>query len=477
MRIVVVGCGYVGLVSAACFAKLGHDVVCVDVNSARIAMLNAGQCPIYEPGLGRLIMNGRKAGRLSFAEALPALDTHVGFVLIAVGTPPSNTGAADLTSVFAVALDIAAKARDRVVVVTKSTVPAGTGDAIERLIRTARPDLEVAVASNPEFLREGSALDDFFKPDRIVIGTEDAHAHDVLTAAYASLIEDGVPCVATTRTAAEITKYAANAFLALKITFINEIANLCEAASADVRHVARGIGLDKRIGRDFLNAGPGYGGSCFPKDTSALAATAREYGLSLRLVEEAILVNEERKYAMGHRVIEAMGGNVRGKTVAILGLTFKPNTDDMRDSPTIALISVLQQAGAKIRAFDPKGMKNAADYLRGVTYARDGYDCVAGAHCAVLATEWAEFQQLDLARLASRLAAPLFVDLRNAFKPEDLLRVGLQAIGMGYPPLQSRQDAAPATAAKSQPRQAALVRAGSDADAKRGQTAALLTVH
>ncbi|RIK87370.1 MAG: UDP-glucose 6-dehydrogenase [Hyphomicrobiales bacterium] len=433
MRIIVVGCGYVGLVSGACFAELGNDVVCVDTNPARIAALNGGDCPIYEPGLERLIACNRQAGRLAFAEALPFLGNDVDLVMIAVGTPPARTGGADLSSVFAVAEAIAARAHERVVVVTKSTVPAGTGDAIERLIAAARPDLDLSVASNPEFLREGSALADFLRPDRVVIGTQDARARNALMRLYRPLTDAGVPLLSTTRTAAEITKYAANAFLALKITFINEIADLCEAAAADVRDVARGIGLDRRIGEDFLRAGPGYGGSCFPKDTSALAATARELGMSLRLVEEAILVNEERKYAMGHRVIDAMGGDVGGKTVAVLGLTFKPDTDDMRDSPALALISVLQQAGAFVRVYDPQGMDNAAEFLAGVAFARDGYDCVAGAHCAVLATEWAELRQLDLSRIAASLAVPVFVDLRNAFDPAALADAGLMASGIGYP--------------------------------------------
>lgn len=450
MRIVVVGCGYVGLVSGACLARLGNTVTCVDANAVKIAALNSGHCPIYEPGLTRLIAQGRKAGRLFFTETLPEIGSQVDMVLIAVGTPPGRTGAADLSAIFAVATEIAAKTLDCALVVTKSTVPPGTGDAIERLIRNARPDIALSVASNPEFLREGSALSDFMRPDRVVIGTQDAHARSVLEKIYRPLTDTGVPMVATTRTAAELTKYAANAFLALKITFINEIADLCEVAEADVRHVARGIGLDRRIGVDFLRAGPGYGGSCFPKDTSALAATARELGMSLRLVEEAILVNEERKFAMGHRVIEAMGGTVRGRTIAVLGLTFKPNTDDMRDSPSLALISVLQQNGATVRVYDPQGMGNAAEFLSGVTYARDAYDCAAGAHCVVLATEWAEFSQLDLPRLAGCLATPVLVDLRNALDPATLAMAGLSASGIGYPkPAIIAAPTAPATAATS----------------------------
>jgi len=433
MRVIVVGCGYVGLVSGACFAELGNEVVCVDANPARIAELEAGHCPIYEPGLEELIARNRQAGRLSFARCLPFLGPDVDLVMIAVGTPPARGGGADLSAVHAVAEEIALKAHARIVVATKSTVPPGTGDAVERIIRAARPGLDVSVASNPEFLREGSALSDFLRPDRIVIGTQDPQARIALMRLYRPLTDAGAPLVATTRIAAEITKYAANAFLALKITFINEIADLCEAAAADVRDVAHGIGLDHRIGKEFLRAGPGYGGSCFPKDTSALAATAREFGMSLRLVEEAILVNEERKYAMGHRIIDAMGGDVRGKTVAVLGLTFKPNTDDMRDSPALALISVLQQAGASVRVYDPQGMDNAAGFLTGVAFTRDGYECVAGAHCAVLATEWAEFRQLDLARVAARLAAPVFVDLRNAIDPAALAKAGLAASGIGYP--------------------------------------------
>lgn len=433
MRIVVVGCGYVGLVSGACLARLGNTVVCVDANPVKIAALNSGHCPIYEPGLDRLIAQGRRAGRLFFTETMPDIGCEVDLVMIAVGTPPDRTGAADLSAIFAVAREIAAKAIDHVLVVTKSTVPPGTGDAIERIIRSARPQIAVSVASNPEFLREGSALSDFLRPDRIVTGTQDSYAHAVLEKLYRPLTDNGVPLVATSRTAAEITKYAANAFLALKITFINEIADLCEVAVADVRQVARGIGLDRRIGTDFLRPGPGYGGSCFPKDTSALAATAREFGTSLRLVEEAILVNEERKFAMGHRVIEAMGGGVGGKTVAVLGLTFKPDTDDMRDSPALAVISVLQQAGASVRVYDPQGMGNAAEFLTGVTYTSDAYDCVGGAHCTVLATEWSEFTKLDFDRLAALMAAPTFVDLRNALDPAVLAKAGLSAVGIGCP--------------------------------------------
>jgi UDPglucose 6-dehydrogenase len=431
MRIVVVGCGYVGLVSGACLARLGNTVICVDANPVKIAALNSGHCPIYEPGLDRLIAQGRRGGRLHFTDMMPEIGSEIDLVMIAVGTPPDRSGAADLSAIFAVARDIAANAHDHVLVVTKSTVPPGTGDAIERMIHSARPELALSVASNPEFLREGSALTDFLRPDRIVIGTQDSYAQAVLEKLYRPLTDHGVPLVATSRTAAEITKYAANAFLALKITFINEIADLCEVALADVRHVARGIGLDHRIGTDFLRPGPGYGGSCFPKDTSALAATAREFGTSLRLVEEAILVNEERKYAMGHRVIDAMGGGVGGKTVAVLGLTFKPDTDDMRDSPSLAVISVLQQAGACVRVYDPQGMGNAAEFLTGVTYASDAYDCADGAHCVVLATEWAEFAQLDLQKLAALMVAPLLVDLRNALDPAALALAGLSVLGIG----------------------------------------------
>jgi UDPglucose 6-dehydrogenase len=433
MRIVVVGCGYVGLVSGACFAAMGNIVTCVDADAARVANLNAGHCPIYEPGLERLVADGRQTGRLAFAGSLPFLDAEVDLVMIAVGTPPARSGEADLSCIFAVAEKIAAMAHERVTVVIKSTVPPGTGDAVEHQIAAARPDLDLCVASNPEFLREGSALADFMRPDRIVVGTQDVRARNMLKRLYSPLTDAGVPLLSTTRTAAEITKYAANAFLALKITFINEIADLCEAAAADVRDVARGIGLDRRIGEDFLRAGPGFGGSCFPKDTSALAATARGLGMSLRLVEEAILVNEERKYAMGHRVIDAMGGDVAGKIVAVLGLTFKPDTDDMRDSPALALIAVLQQRGARVRVYDPQGMENAALCLADVVFARDGYDCVAGAHCAVLATEWAELRRLDPARIAASMAGTVFVDLRAAFDPAVLIAAGLSACGVGYP--------------------------------------------
>ena len=431
MRIVVVGCGYVGLVSGACFAEMGNVVTCVDTDAARIADLNAGCCPIYEPGLEQLIAWNRRAGRLDFAGGLPVLDGGVDLVMIAVGTPPARSGEADLTSIFAVAEEIAVMAHGRVIVVIKSTVPAGTGDAVERLIAAVRPDLDLSVASNPEFLREGSALADFMRPDRVVIGTQDLRARHALARLYRPLTDAGVPLLATTRTAAEITKYAANAFLALKITFINEIADLCEKVGANVQDVARGIGLDNRIGPKFLHAGPGYGGSCFPKDTLALLKTAQDYDAPQRIVEAVVAVNDKRKRAMGRKVIAAMGGSVRGKTVGILGLTFKPNTDDMRDSPAISIIQALQDAGATIRAYDPEGVEQAKAVLDDITYCDGAYQAAEGADALVIVTEWDEFRGLDLKRIKASLTAPVLVDLRNIYPRDEAEAAGFvyHAIG------------------------------------------------
>jgi UDPglucose 6-dehydrogenase len=434
MRIVIVGTGYVGLVSGTCFAEIGHDVLCVDRDAGKIASLNQGHVPIYEPGLAPMIERNCRTGRLSFATSMPALDRSVDVVVIAVGTPPSANGhGADLSAVYAAATEIAEKAQDGVLVLTKSTVPAGTGEALEHLIAQRRPGLRFTVASNPEFLREGSAIADFLRPDRIVIGTDDPHAIEVLKQLYAPIAASGTPVVCTSRATAEIIKYSANAFLALKISFINEVADLCEVAMADVRDVAIGMGLDHRIGPDFLAAGPGFGGSCFPKDAAALVTTAQELGVNMRLVESAISVNEKRKHAMGLRVIRAMGGQAMRKSVAVLGLTFKANTDDMRDAPSLALISALQKAGAKVRVYDPEGMTRAAEHLLDVEYARSSYECVEGVDCAVLVTDWKEFTDLDLHRLGNLMRSRVFIDLRNAIDPAKLLGAGfrLHAIGRG----------------------------------------------
>jgi UDPglucose 6-dehydrogenase len=461
MRLIIIGSGYVGLVSGACFAELGNEVLCIDCDPAKIARLERGDMPIFEPQLEHMITRNVAAGRLAFAANLPAFGPEVDVVFIAVGTPPlANGQGADLTCVFAAAADIAAKALSGVVVATKSTVPAGTGDAIERLMCEARPRLRVAVASNPEFLREGSAINDFMYPDRVVIGTDSPVAQRVLSTLYEPLAAAGAPIVSTGRRGAEIIKYAANAFLATKIAFINEIADFCEAAGADIGEVAAGVGLDRRIGGAFLQAGPGYGGSCFPKDSAALLATAQEHGVHLRLVESTMAVNESRKRAMGRRVVAALGGNVHGKTIAVLGLTFKPNTDDIRDAPALALIASLQKAGAKIRAYDPQGMGHARAMLKRVNFAESAHECAAGADCVVLATEWSEFKTLDPMRLACIVKSRLVVDLRNALDATRYAQAGFTFYGVGRKPL-AAQPLAPVTAVRS------MVATGRLAHAKR----------
>jgi UDPglucose 6-dehydrogenase len=432
MRLIILGSGYVGLVSGACFAELGNEVLCVDCDAAKVARLERGDIPIYEPHLSEMITRNVAAGRLAFAAALPAFGPEVDAVFIAVGTPPQANGqGADLGYVHAAATDIAAKAISGVVVVTKSTVPVGTGDAIERLIREARPGLPVAVASNPEFLREGSAIADFMHPDRIVVGSDSPVAQRVLSTLYAPLAEAGAPIVSTGRRGAEIIKYAANAFLATKIAFINEIADFCEVTGADIGEVAVGVGLDRRIGGAFLHAGPGYGGSCFPKDTAALLATAQDHGITLRLVESTIAVNDARKRAMGRRVTAALGGEVQGKIVSVLGLTFKPNTDDMRDSPSLALIASLQRAGAIVRAYDPQGMGHARAMLEHVAFTESAYECVSGADCIVVTTEWSEFKALEPTRLARLVRSRLIVDLRNAIDAPRYAEAGFTVHGIG----------------------------------------------
>jgi UDPglucose 6-dehydrogenase len=422
------------LVSGACFADFGHEVCCVDVDPAKIEALNQGRIPIYEPGLAELVAKNVREGRLTFTTNLADPVAAADAVFIAVGTPSRRgDGHADLSYVYQAARDIAAAMRRYTVVITKSTVPVGTGDEVERIIREARPDADFDVASNPEFLREGAAIADFKRPDRIVIGAQSERAIEVMTALYRPLYLNQAPILITSRRTAELTKYAANAFLATKITFINEIADLCERVGADVQDVARGIGLDNRIGSKFLHAGPGYGGSCFPKDTLALIKTAQDYAAPIRLVETVAAVNEQRKRAMGRKVVAACGGSVRGKRIAVLGLTFKPNTDDMRDAPSLAVIGALQDAGAEIRAYDPEGMEAAKAVLSDVDYARDPYACAEGADALVIVTEWDMFRALDLTRLKGLLKAPTIVDLRNVYRPDDMKRHGFHYISIGRP--------------------------------------------
>jgi len=421
MKITMIGSGYVGLVSGACFADFGHDVVCVDKDKSKIDALLAGRIPIFEPGLDHLVASNVAAGRLTFTTDLAQGVRDADAVFIAVGTPSRRgDGHADLSYVYAAAEEIAQAITGFTVIVDKSTVPVGTGDEVERIIRAANPDADFAVVSNPEFLREGAAIDDFKRPDRIVIGGDDRRALDVMRQVYRPLYLNKSPIVEMSRRGAELTKYAANAFLAVKITFINEIADLCEKVGADVQDVARGIGLDNRIGAKFLHAGPGYGGSCFPKDTLALLKTSQDYEAPQRIVEAVVSINDQRKRAMGRKVIHACGDDVRGKTIAVLGLTFKPNTDDMRDSPAIAVIQTLQDAGATVRAYDPEGMEQARKVLENVTYCDGSYQAMEGADALVIVTEWDAFRALDLDRVKSLLSQPVLVDLRNIY-PRDMV--------------------------------------------------------
>jgi UDPglucose 6-dehydrogenase len=434
MRIAMIGSGYVGLVSGACFADFGHDVTCVDVDEKKIAALKDGKIPIFEPGLQALVAENAESGRLSFTNDLATAVGEAAVVFIAVGTPSRRgDGHADLSYVYAAAAEIAGSIRGFTIVVTKSTVPVGTGDEVERIIRDTNPSADFVVVSNPEFLREGAAIEDFRRPDRIVVGLEDERARPVMTEVYRPLYLNQAPLMFTGRRTAELIKYAGNAFLAMKITFINEIADLCEQTGANVQDVARGIGLDNRIGSKFLNAGPGYGGSCFPKDTLALVKTGQDHETPLRLVETTVEINERRKRAMGRKIIAAMGGSVRGKTVGILGLTFKPNTDDMRDAPSIAIIQALKDAGAAIRAFDPEGMDMARSVLEGMHYCADAYDVAAGSDCIVLVTEWNAFRSLDLQRLKRELKAPLMIDLRNVYRPREMEAAGFSYVSIGRP--------------------------------------------
>ncbi|QDM33189.1 UDP-glucose/GDP-mannose dehydrogenase family protein [Tardiphaga sp. vice352] len=432
MRIAMIGTGYVGLVSGACFADFGHHVTCVDKDASKIEVLHRGLIPIFEPGLDALVAANVKAGRLDFTTDLTKPVAEADAVFIAVGTPSRRgDGHADLSYVYAAAKEIAAAVRGFTVVITKSTVPVGTGDEVERLIREANPDADVAVASNPEFLREGAAIRDFKFPDRIVVGTSDDRARKAIGEIYRPLSLNQAPVMYTARRTAELIKYAANAFLATKITFINEIADLAEKVGADVQDVARGIGMDNRIGSKFLHAGPGFGGSCFPKDTRALVKIALDHDAPLRIVEAVLSVNDNRKRAMARKVSHALGGHLRGKTVAVLGLTFKPDTDDMREAPSIPLVTGLLDMGANVRAYDPVGMEPAKSELPDITYCEDAYDCAKGADALVIVTEWVQFRALDLPRLKATMKQPVIVDLRNVYRPEEMAAAGFVYEGVG----------------------------------------------
>ena len=432
MRVAMIGTGYVGLVSGACFADFGHVVTCIDKDAAKIARLEGGEIPIFEPGLDALVASNVREGRLSFTTEAGEAVRQADAVFIAVGTPSRRgDGYADLSYVYAAAEEVAALVEGFTVVVTKSTVPVGTGDEIEAIFARVRPDAEVAVVSNPEFLREGAAIEDFKRPDRVVVGATDPRAQAVMRELYRPLYLNETPILFTERRTSELIKYAANAFLALKITFINEMADLCEAVGADVQQVSRGIGLDKRIGGKFLHAGPGYGGSCFPKDTLALVRTAADAGAPTRLVETTVQVNDARKLRMADKIASALGGEVAGKTIALLGLTFKPNTDDMRDAPSLSIAPALQARGAVIRAFDPEGMEEAARMLKNVHFAAGAYEAAEGADAVVIVTEWDPFRALDLERLKRALRTPVLVDLRNVYRPEDLRAHGFAYSSVG----------------------------------------------
>ena len=432
MRVAMIGTGYVGLVSGACFADFGHEVTCVDKDASKIARLEKGEIPIFEPGLDDLVAANVRDGRLSFAldgaEAIRSADA----VFIAVGTPSRRgDGHADLSYVHAAAEEIAGLIEGFTVIVTKSTVPVGTGDEIEAIIRARRPEADFAVVSNPEFLREGAAIEDFKRPDRIVVGAEDPRAQAVMREIYRPLNLNETPILFTGRRTSELIKYAANAFLAMKITFINEMADLCEKVGADVQQVARGIGLDNRIGSKFLHAGPGYGGSCFPKDTLALVRTAIDAGAPVRLIETTVEVNDARKKAMAGKVADALDNELAGKTVALLGLTFKPNTDDMRDAPSLDVAPALIAMGAKVQAFDPEGMKEATHLLPGVVFRDGPYEAVEGADVVVILTEWDQFRALDLNRVKQLMRQPVMVDLRNVYRPDDMRARGFRYVSIG----------------------------------------------
>ena len=432
MQIAVIGSGYVGLVSAACFAEFGVSVVAVDNNKDKIDRLLKGEIPIYEPGLDELVARNVAAGRLSFSTDLKTSVANAQAVFIAVGTPTRRgDGHADLTYVYAAAEEIADALTDYTVIVDKSTVPVGTGTAVESIIRKRRPDAKFDVCSNPEFLREGSAIEDFMHPDRIVIGVASKQAEEVMRRLYAPLSDVETPILFTSRETAELIKYAANGFLAMKITFINEIADLCEKIGADVQDVAKGIGLDTRIGKKFLQAGPGYGGSCFPKDTLALSKTAHDFDAPVQLIDTTIAVNNNRKRSMAQRVEEAVGGSLKDKKIAVLGVAFKADTDDMRDSPAIDIVAALQAGGAQVHAYDPVAMREAQKVMPGVVWGTDSYDVCAGAHAAVIITEWNEFRALDLTRLKDVMSAPVLVDLRNLYNPQQMVVAGFNYYSVG----------------------------------------------
>jgi UDPglucose 6-dehydrogenase len=432
MRLAIIGTGYVGLVSGACFSEFGHEVTCVDINEATIAKLKNGEIPIYEPGLDDLVRRNSRSGRLRFTSDITEGVKDAEAVFIAVGTPSRRgDGHADLSYVYAAAQQVAEAVTRPCVIVTKSTVPVGTAKQVAGIVAKTRPDLEIEVASNPEFLREGSAIEDFMRPDRVVCGTESERAQAVLRDIYRPLSLREVPILFVDCATSELIKYAANAFLAVKITFINEIADLCEKTGANVQAVARGIGMDNRIGNKFLHAGPGYGGSCFPKDTTALLKTAEDYESPMQIVKATVDVNSQRKRMMGRRVIQAAGGSVADKKIALLGLTFKPNTDDMRDSPSIDIVRVLQDNGARVSAFDPEGRKQAESMLENVEFAEDAYAAMDGADALVLVTEWNEFRALDLDRVKQLLKTPTIVDLRNIYRPEQMREAGFNYTSVG----------------------------------------------
>ncbi|MCH6589198.1 MAG: UDP-glucose/GDP-mannose dehydrogenase family protein [Proteobacteria bacterium] len=434
MHVAMIGTGYVGLVSGVCFSEFGLDVVCVDKNADKIDRLNRGELPLYEPGLDSLMAGNVRGGRLSFTTDLDQAVDGADAVFIAVGTPSRRgDGHADVSFVYEAAGEIAAAIGGYTVIVNKSTVPVGTGDEVERIIREARPDAEFDVVSNPEFLREGSAINDFMRPDRVVIGSNSERANAVMRQLYRPLFLIETPILFTSRPASELIKYAANSFLATKITFINEIADLCEKVGADVHDVARGIGLDGRIGRKFLHAGPGYGGSCFPKDTVALVRTAQELGGRMRIVEAVTEINTARKKQMAQKIVDACGGSVDGKTIAVLGLTFKPNTDDMREAPSLDIVSALQAAGATVRAFDPVGMEEAKAVLDGVVWCDNAYDTMIDAEALTIITEWNEFRALDFDHVKSLMKSPVMVDLRNIYNPDEMAAAGFHYTCVGRP--------------------------------------------
>ncbi|RIJ18234.1 UDP-glucose/GDP-mannose dehydrogenase family protein [Henriciella mobilis] len=434
MRVAMIGTGYVGLVSGACFADFGHVVTCVDKDASKIERLKKGEIPIYEPGLDDLVAQNVNAGRLNFTTEAKDAIAEADAVFIAVGTPSRRgDGHADLSYVYAAAEEIAQLMDGFTVVVTKSTVPVGTGDEVEAIISKTKPNADFAVVSNPEFLREGAAIKDFKIPDRVVVGTDSERAREVMRELYRPLFLNETPILFTSRRTSELIKYAANAFLAVKITFINEMADLCEAVGANVQEVSRGIGLDGRIGRKFLNAGPGYGGSCFPKDTLALTRTANEAGSPVRIVDTVVEVNAARKKAMAAKVIKAMGGDVKGKTIGVLGLAFKPNTDDMRDAPSLDIVPALIEAGAKVVAYDPEGMHEAQKLMSGLDYAEDAYGAIEGADAMVIITEWDQFRALDLDRVKTLLKSDVVVDLRNIYAPEDMAKRGFEYTSVGRP--------------------------------------------